>query len=332
MKLNKRQIGIIIGIPISIVFLYLAFRKVDFNKTWSLLKSANVYLIILAVIATFGDFTLRTLRWKLLLSPIKKCKFINLMSIVYISFLANNTLPMRAGEVIRIIFVGEKENIPKTGAAATLAVERLLDIFSIILLAVSTIFLYKYPDRIKKVLIIFSVLLIFTVMLLYGLLYNKNFVLSILNKIFKLLPEKFEKKATGMFHSFMDGLEILKQTQYLFRTILLSILIWLLNSSVFFLAAKSMDINGVTYTGGIFIMAIVSMGISIPSSPGFIGVYEYFGKLAAGVLGVGESAAVGFILLAHFIQFSVINITGLLFLGREHMSFLQLKKKTKKEI
>ncbi len=332
MKIDKKKLSLLLGIPVSILFLYLAVQKIDIHETFSLLKTANLLFIFLAALATFIDLSLRAVRWKYLLDPIKKCKFIDLMSMVFIGFFANNTLPMRAGEIVRIVFVSEKENIPKTGAATTLALERLFDVFTILILVVITLFTYQYPHQIKSVLIAITGLLAFLFIFLYSLIYNKPLALSFLQKLLSFFPDKINKKITGMFHSFIEGLEILKQSHNLLKTIFISLLIWMFNASIFFLAARSIAITEVTYTGGIFIMAIIAIGISIPSSPAYVGVYEYFGILAGTALGVSENASMSFILLAHVIQFSVISTTGLFFLGREHISFMQLKNKAQEEI
>ena len=101
----------ILGFPLSFLFLYLAVRKVDISKTLQLLADTNYLYLIPASITFICDFSLRAFRWGYLLRPVKKCRFINLLSTTYIGFFANNILPMRAGEIIRFIMIGEKEQI-----------------------------------------------------------------------------------------------------------------------------------------------------------------------------------------------------------------------------
>lgn len=331
MNSRNKKITILLGIPLSILFLYLAVRKVDFKQTLDILTQTNYLYLIPALFAFIGDFCLRSLRWKILLSPIKKCKYINLLSTIFIGFFGNSILPMRAGEIIRVLIVGEKEKISKTSAIATIMLERILDILAILILLFITFFIFPYPAIIKKIwlfgVIIFAVL----ILIFYGLMYYRNATLTLLHKVLRFLPGKLEEKTEHLLEAFISGLEILKKTDHLFFTILISIAVWLVNASVLFFIAKGMGIPEITFFGAIFIMAVIAMGVSIPSSPGFIGVFEYFGILACTTLGVSKSISLSFVLLTHTLQLIGIVTAGMIFLARENLSLLQLEKKAQKE-
>lgn len=331
MKINKRKLAITVGIPLSIIFLFLALRKVDLNETFNTLKETNYLYIIPGILAFIIDFSLRAFRWKYLLEPIKKCRFFDLQSIVFIGFFSNSILPMRMGEIIRALMVGEKEEISKTGAIATIAVERVLDGFAIIILLIAPFFVFSFPDNIKKIWILGLLLFSIFIALFYGLMYSRSITLKILHRIFKIFPNKFEHKIEKTLDSFLSGLEILKKTHHLGLTLLISLCIWTADASVFYLIAAGMGISEVTFLGAVFIMAVISLGISIPSSPGYIGVYEYFGVLACSIIGIEKSTALSFILLVHAIQLITLTVTGMFFLTREHISLIQLEKKAQKQ-
>jgi uncharacterized protein (TIRG00374 family) len=114
MTISKKQITLLLGIPLSIFFLWIALMDVDFVKAFSLIKKADYRFIILAAAVVVFDFSMRALRWRILLAPIKLIKYIELVSNVFIGFMANNVLPLRAGEVIRVFLIGQKEQISKT--------------------------------------------------------------------------------------------------------------------------------------------------------------------------------------------------------------------------
>ncbi len=331
MKLTKRNITLIAGIPLSFLFLYLAVRKVNIAEIIHLIAKTNYVFMIPAVFAFIIDFSLRAFRWKILISPLKKCRYMDLLSITFIGFFANGILPMRAGEIIRVLIVSEKEKISRASAAATLILERILDSFAILLLLSTTFFVFPYPENIKKIWIIGITLFAILLLLFYGLMFYRKRTLKLLNRFLKVLPGKFENKIEHLLESFIAGLEILKKTHHLIATILISLSVWLVDASFFFFVAKGMGIHQINYLGVIFIMSVIALGISVPSSPGYIGVYEYFGILACSVLGVAKSTALSFILLTHAIQFLLMTIIGTSFLAKEHISLIQLEKKAEKE-
>ena len=58
-----------------------------------------------------------------------------------VGFAASSVLPARAGEVIRPYFLARHENMTATGAFATIILERVLDVLTVLALLASFIFL-----------------------------------------------------------------------------------------------------------------------------------------------------------------------------------------------
>ena len=331
MKIHRKKI-ITAGILLSILFLYLAVRKVDFSEVRTLLAKTNYLYIIPAVMAFMADFSLRALRWKFLILPIKKCRYINMLSYIFIGFFSNTVLPMRAGEIIRGVALGEKEKISKSSIFATIAVERAFDAFTILLLLSMTFFIFPFPDSIKKIWIIGVLLFFIIILFFYGLIYLRSFTLGLIKKILGVLPDKINSRVIGLFDSFVSGLGILKKTHSLIAVIIISLINWGNNALIFFFIAKGMGISQINYPAALVVMAVIAIGIAIPSSPGYIGVYHYFGVLACAIIGISDkNTALSFILLVHAIQFITMIITGGFFLAREHISLIQLGKTARSE-
>jgi hypothetical protein len=333
MKLTKRRVTLLIGIPLSILFLWVALRGVNFKEAITLVKKADYRLIVLAAAAVIVDFSLRALRWRVLLSPVKIIKYIELMSTVFIGFMANNVLPLRAGEVIRIFLIGQKEKISKTSAVGTIVIERMLDIFAILSLSIIAFAAHSFPPYIKKVWIIFLVVLVVLIVILYGLMYSEKKTLSILNRtVLRLLPERFEKKTEIFLNDFIGGLDILKKGHSLLLSLGISLAIWGINALGFYFVARGLGIEQVAYSGALLVMTFVALGISIPSSPGFVGVYEAAGIGAALLLGAAKSEAAAFIMLIHIVQILTILAVGMFFLTREHISLIQVEKEAEEKV
>ncbi|MBT3797197.1 MAG: hypothetical protein HOF97_06750, partial [Candidatus Marinimicrobia bacterium] len=65
----SKIIKFIFSLLISILGLYYAFNKVNFNELWFYLKSANIFYIILASVLLIFSVAIRAERWQLLLEP-----------------------------------------------------------------------------------------------------------------------------------------------------------------------------------------------------------------------------------------------------------------------
>ena len=97
MKLKRWHIWL--GVAISAVFLYLAFRKVDFSLVWQYLKQAQWSWVLLGLAVYFFGVLLRAWRWQILLNPLKRLPIRRLFPVVAIGYMGNNVYPARAGEV-----------------------------------------------------------------------------------------------------------------------------------------------------------------------------------------------------------------------------------------
>ena len=135
MKLDKKKILFIAGILISIICSWLFARKIEWSQLSVALKDAKYIYIIPTIILIFVSHYLRAVRWSALIAPIKRVSVLNLFSATMIGFMANCVLPARIGEIIRPVMVAKKEKVKVTASFATVVMERIFDLLSIIVFA-----------------------------------------------------------------------------------------------------------------------------------------------------------------------------------------------------
>jgi uncharacterized protein (TIRG00374 family) len=133
----KTAAKVSVGIGISALTLYLFLRNLDFAAVAASLARASVPLLLVAIaIGYFGHLTLRSLRWATMLAPLKaRVGFYNLFSTTAIGYAISWLTPGRIGEVVRPVLLAGRESIPVAGVLATAAIERVLDVVAIVVLA-----------------------------------------------------------------------------------------------------------------------------------------------------------------------------------------------------
>ena len=127
MKRNTKRWLFWVGLLISVVFLYLAFRKIDFRDLWSTLVSVQYWWLIPGLGIYFVGVLVRTWRWQFLLAPLKKVSIKTLFPIINIGYMGNNVFPLRMGEVLRAVVLKRRESVSISGSLATIVVERIFD-------------------------------------------------------------------------------------------------------------------------------------------------------------------------------------------------------------
>ncbi len=145
MKLDKKKILFIAGILISIICSWLFARKIEWSHLSTALRDAKYIYIIPTMILIFASHYFRAIRWSALMAPIKKVSILNLFSAAMIGCMANSVLPARIGEIVRPVIVARKEKIKVTASFATVVMERIFDLLSIIVIA-SLLFLFLPTD------------------------------------------------------------------------------------------------------------------------------------------------------------------------------------------
>src|SRR3954468_7600531 len=127
-----------LGILLSVVFLYLAFRNVHWSDAYRSTREANKSLLLLSVVAPTGMFALRAIRWRAILNPVApKLPFGPLWRAIAMGQMVTNVVPGRFGEIVRPYAltreVGPK-TVPFPMSLASIAVDRVFDAIVVLLL------------------------------------------------------------------------------------------------------------------------------------------------------------------------------------------------------
>ena len=127
-------ISLIVGIILSVLALYLAFRNVPFSELLTYLASINYIWILPSVLIVFVSFSLRAYRWQIILESTQHVKFWQAFHPLMVGFMINCILPGRVGEVARPAMLLKTEKVPFSTGLATVAAERVFDLVTLIVL------------------------------------------------------------------------------------------------------------------------------------------------------------------------------------------------------
>ncbi len=133
----KTLAKILAGFAISALTLYLFLRNLDLVKVREGLAGASVPLLVTSIlVGYFGHLSLRARRWATMLQPMKsQISFYNLFSTTAIGYALSGLTPGRIGEVVRPVLLARREEMPVAGVLGTTAIERVLDVATIAVLA-----------------------------------------------------------------------------------------------------------------------------------------------------------------------------------------------------
>lgn len=319
-----------IGLLVSGIFLYLAFRGQDLGEIQNALRQANYWYVIPAVGLYFVGVYLRAFRWAWVLRGLVPLGTPKLFSVVVIGYMANNVLPLRAGELVRSYVLSTRTGLPKTSILATIAVERLFDGLTMLLfILVASIFI-GLTDQLEAVTLlaggIFGVLIL--ILLFLTTTSARTLLISV---ILPRLPDIIRGRAERMIESIFTGLSVLRRRNDLVIISTVSVIAWLFEASMYLVIAIGFGLE-VGIAAILLVTAVANLATLIPSSPGYVGPFEAGVLLAlVGAIGIQREVALSFAIVVHAALYLPITIWGLIYWWRESLSWRDIHRLTTDE-
>ena len=314
-----------IGIIISALFLFLAFRKVDFAEFGAALESANYFYIIPIFLLSLLSVAVRSFRWRYLLRPVKEIGARSLFSATFIGLMANNVLPARLGEFVRAYVIGEREKISKSTSFATIVLERIFDGITILLFLVIVLIFYavSFPGWLSKASYFALIFYIAAILFLVLLKVNTRWAVGIAEFVLRPLPKRIGDLGIRVLHAFIEGLAVLHSTRNVLIAALLSVLVWLPHVLINHLLLVSFDIHLSIFASFLLLVAL-AIGVMVPSAPGFVGTVQYICVLTLALFGVPREQALSYSIVYHASVFIPVTVVVLVFLFAGRLSFTDI--------
>jgi uncharacterized protein (TIRG00374 family) len=321
------------GLVITLLFLFLVFRKVDFHATGLAMAQADYRWLLPAFsIYIFGYFV-RVFSWKYLMESIKPLGWRALLPSLILGFMVNNVLPARVGEFVRAYILGKQEGVSKSSVFATVLMQRLYDGLVMVLFAVIILSLHhihktasnaQFVGVMNAVVNVTAVLFICLFILLFAMITWKEFSTSLFSRLIQLLPVSLRPKAEKITHSFIDGLSVLRNHRDSLLVFVFSFAAWTCEAAAYYFIMRAFNMDLPLYVAGM-LMAVVNLGIMIPSSPGYIGPFEFFGIGTLLLFGINKSVSLPCILVIHSMVWLPITLWGFYYMWTMKLSFKEMK-------
>lgn len=329
-----KKFNLVLGIAVTLLFGYLVARNVSISRMTQAFRAADGRLISLAAGLSLTTFIVRTVRWRILLNFPRGKYFVPLFKVNSIGYFANNVLPARAGELVRSFLLAQKMNVRISFALTTIFVERVFDgLTLILLLAAGCTCLSKFPQWLGRLgytagLIFFSAV----VLLILAASYYSRLKpwVQARSSGWRFSEKELFKKIWLVLDSAVAGLSTLKNTSAFVSLITLSLGIWLIESLVYWLVGIGFHLSLPCYAY-ILMVVIANLGTLLPTTPGYLGTFEYLAVTVLGLFGINNSEGLSIALMIHAAQFIPITSLGFAYFIQDNLSFSQVSRDLERE-
>jgi uncharacterized protein (TIRG00374 family) len=325
-----------LGILLSVVCLYFAFRNVQWTQAFRAMREANYALLLLAVIAATGMFALRALRWRTILDPVApNLPFGALWRSIAMGQMMTNILPARTGEIVRPYALHhEVRSVPFAMALASIAVDRVFDAIVVLLLLGISMLSPGLPSSLSimgstmtltQMVRVLGIAPIVLLLMLYALVFFPDRLIKLFEAFARPVSRTLEEKGSEMLRKFADGLSVLRNPGHFIAVFLWTLAHWLLQPLAFWLAMRAFGISA-PIQSTLFVQGVIVVAVAIIPSPGFFGVFEAAGAAALAAYGVAPTLGTTWALVFHVTTFVPITLIGAYYFARAGLSLGEISR------
>lgn len=304
-----------LGIVLAAVFSWLILRHAQWADVRRAFRGADLRWIGAALLAFALGYGCRIQRWRLMLKPGNpSLRWLTCAGPFLSSFAVNNVLPFRAGDVLRSFAFNSKLGTSSGVVVATLLAERVLDLLMVLaFLAFVPSLPHASGTSFSNVGLVVALAIAAPILLM--LFFPDTIVplARITGRVARRVSPKLERAILDETQKALFTIRHLMHGTNLLNLVFWSLLSWIAEGCIFWFAALALPSIGVPLESWVA-LPVGTLATLIPSTPGYLGTFDYFTVRAMSVHGNPAEAAAAYALLVHALLWLPPTILGGLYL------------------
>lgn len=335
MRSHVRSV-IVLALAVGLVVLFL--HNVDLWGVVSDIARARPGWLALSLATTFVNLGIRALRWQYLLEPLGPTSFVSAFRATAVGFAATSVLPARAGEVIRPYFLARterrQERLTATGAFATIILERLLDVVTVLVLLASYVFFFGRDLGQVNPLAFAAVTWAgataaagagAALVVLFVVAGDPDRLERTMTRLEQVVPSALAGLIARIAGKFARGLGAIRRPGRLLIALAWSFPLWLSICLGIWSVAVAFRF-AVPFTGSFLLLALLVLGVAVPTPGAIGGFHEAFRVGATVFYGAPDAAAVGAAIVLHLFSIGPSLLLGLFFAAQEGLNVATMRR------
>lgn len=335
LKVKGNAARLILSSSIGVILFAGMLWFVGVDRLWLSMEKASPAWLAVSASMLLPFYLVRAWRWRMILTPVKNpVKLSNVFWITAIGYLVNTLIPIRLGELVRAVLLDRKEKTGFFEGASSIIIERILDLFGIVMLgALALVLLPKMSlpawifDTLRVVVLVVAATLI---ILLAGTRAESKIIAGVSHILSAIrFPAKWREKILGYVGSLVKGARPVAQNpRLLLSALALTWVLWLSQFLAFYFVFKAFNYT-VPWTVILLGFSFMMITYALPAAPGYVGSYEFFWSVVFVGLGLTRldlllAMAIVSHLLGIVVQMAV-GFLGLVWLGVSFQELLRIR-------
>lgn len=309
----RRWLYLLTGLAIGGGFLYFTARNVDLKEAATYIYAIDKRWLLPLISIVVLNHVLRSVRWRLMFPETCRPSLRHTFDALVISKVANNFIPGRLGDLLRVTIIGRLlSKVGISGALATMVVEKIFDIFAILAMLGIALLAAPMPEWLVKSGVL-GVGLFAALLSVLWLLDRTGSQMAPANETghTDALTDKIKIFLSQRLRKFSGGLYAVRHAHSFTRIGLYTIVIWTLEVTMIFLCFQAFSIEA-SFLAALVCIVFLCAGLMLPAAPGFIGTYQLFIVAALQLFDVAETQAFAMAVFLNLLLILLTSTMGLL--------------------
>lgn len=287
------------GIAISVVAVFFLVRTVNGHTLHDILGSVHAIWLIPVVMINFMVIATKAIRWQCLVKPLRHISLFKIIGILIISFMANNLLPARLGDALRVHMLHRKTDLGHATSTGGLIADRILEGISFLVLTALLFSFGKVPPWMH-----------------YGMIVT---VSAVMIAYLAVAVYSRSKIRHGWLSRLQEGIAPLHNRKVFAVGAGTSLVSWVLQLAMIHCTQVAFGIH-LPLWSTLLVLVAVNLAIIVPSTPANIGTFELACMLAYTFLGVDENVGLLIGATYHLAQVLPVTVIGAVLLIVENIN------------
>jgi uncharacterized protein (TIRG00374 family) len=301
---------LVFSLGLASVLLYFTLRGLDWVAFWNTIKNGHYAILLVVIPISSINYFIRSLRWSTFMRSEKKVSVLSVFWANMVGYLGNAYLPARAGELIRSAFLGEKSKLGTSFILATALVERILDAVTLVLVgSIALLLLGNISPSLTNAVRIMALAGILGLIVIIAAPLQEKLIQRLFGKL--PLPPELSQSLSKQTTRFLVGMRSLQNWKRFSTFMFLTAIIWLLDALGTTIGVQIIS-QKLNIGQALVLLSALGLSSAVPSTPGYVGVYQFVAVTILVPFGFSRSEALAYILVSQILGYLVVSFWGLL--------------------
>lgn len=296
-------------------------------EAWQAILGAKLAWLAAALAVTFQTYMIRSWRWQALLEPVGRVSLRAAFRATVMGFAGNLLLPARAGEFLRAFAISRREPVSVTAAFATIIVERLLDLATVLALFAAAILFsgIEISQGVKATGWVAAGGAAIGLAALFVLAGHPERFGLVADRLSRWLPARVSTAVGQLVRTLAEGFKVMRSPRHLLLAMSWSVALWVSIALGIIFTTWAFGLP-ITLLGSFLVVGYLTVGVAAPT-PGATGGFHLAYKLAMIVLAPASevSTIVAAAIVLHLVSFVPVTILGVIYMWQDGLTLGQVK-------